>query len=304
MLILSVINYKGGVGKTSLTANLAAELALRGKKVLLLDLDPQTSLTFSFITPESWQKQFADTRTIKNWFDAMTKGQSLDIKSLAFKPKRVNAVVTGSVSLIASHLGLINVDLELATELGGASMKQAKRNYLRVHRRLLEGLQTIADDAYDIILIDCPPNFNIVTKNAIVASDCVLIPAKSDYLSTLGIDYLRRSLDQLVSDYNEYAAVSDEEPADPISPSILGVVFTMVQFYGDKPISSLRPSIAQTRKLGLPVFDTILRENKTLFASAPETGLPVVLGRHSSGTYRRVVDEIKEFVTEFERRTA
>jgi len=304
MLIISVINYKGGVGKTSLTANLAAELAFRGKRVLLLDLDPQTSLTFSFITPEAWQKQFAESRTIKRWFDAMAKGEALDICSLAFKPKRVNEVVKGSVSLIASHLGLINVDLELATELGGASMKQVKRNYLRVHRRLLEGLNTIADGAYDVILIDCPPNFNIVTKNAIVASDRVLIPAKPDYLSTLGIDYLGRNLDQLISDYNEYAAVADGDPAEPISPSVLGVVFNMVQFRDDQPISALRPYIAQTRKLGLPVFDAPVRENKTLFASAPETGLPVVLGHHTSGTYRRVVEEIKVFVTEFESRIA
>ena len=59
MEILSVINYKGGVGKTTLTANIAGELAYRGYDVLMIDLDPQASLTFSFIDPEKWRKDFS-----------------------------------------------------------------------------------------------------------------------------------------------------------------------------------------------------------------------------------------------------
>jgi chromosome partitioning protein len=113
----------------------------------------------------------------------------------------------GHLALIPSHLGLINVDLELATQLGGASITQAKRNYVRVHRRLAVGLAEIDQDAFDLVLIDCPPNFNIVTKTAIVASHQVLVPAKPDYLSTLGITYLQRNLNQLVKDFNEYAAL-------------------------------------------------------------------------------------------------
>ena len=57
MQIISVINYKGGVGKTTVTSNLAAELAFRGKKVLVLDMDAQASLTFSFLTPDVWDKE-------------------------------------------------------------------------------------------------------------------------------------------------------------------------------------------------------------------------------------------------------
>jgi chromosome partitioning protein len=65
MKIVSVINYKGGVGKTSLTANLAGELAWRKRKVLVIDLDPQASLTFSFITPDVWEKNFAPSKTVR-----------------------------------------------------------------------------------------------------------------------------------------------------------------------------------------------------------------------------------------------
>ena len=182
MRITSVINYKGGVGKTSVTANLGAELAWRGYNVLLLDMDPQASLTFSFVQPEVWKSDFEQARTIKVWFDSMFEDKPVELAKLIFTPKKVNGEIrdsgkNGHLEMIASHLGLINVDLELATELGGASLQQVKTNYLKVHRRLAEGLKSINADKYDVVLLDCPPNFNIVTKNAIVASDSILIPA-------------------------------------------------------------------------------------------------------------------------------
>jgi chromosome partitioning protein len=90
MKIVSVINYKGGVGKTALTANLAAELAWRGKRVLMIDLDPQTRLTFSFILPDIWERQFSGIadpdRTTKTWFesfDATIVGIASEISSFS-----------------------------------------------------------------------------------------------------------------------------------------------------------------------------------------------------------------------------
>ncbi|EGB42332.1 cobyrinic acid a,c-diamide synthase [Escherichia coli H120] len=65
MQIVSIINYKGGVGKTTVTSNLAAELAFRGKNVLVLDMDAQASLTFSFLTPDYWDEHLKNERTIK-----------------------------------------------------------------------------------------------------------------------------------------------------------------------------------------------------------------------------------------------
>ena len=300
MDIISIINYKGGVGKTTLTTNIAGDLALLGYKVLMIDLDPQASLTFSFLKPDEWKEKVADKHTIKNWFSDSKKIRTERFEDLIITPYTVKDSLEnkGKLDLVSSHLELINVDLELATKLGGANMTQVKEQFIKVHHRLLDGINQLPDDAYDIILIDCPPNFNIVTKNAIVASDYILIPAKPDYLSTMGIDYLKNSLDKLVKEYNEYVSIEDSDLDDyePINPQILGVVFTMVQYYGEKPISALRPFIAQTKQLGFDVFEDTLRENKTLFADAAQYGVPVVISKRNSGI--NVIDGINGIVDE------
>lgn len=300
MQIVSVINYKGGVGKTTVTSNLAAELAFRGHKVLVLDMDAQASLTFSFIKPDFWDKHIKENKTIKNWFDCISQGnQTMPLSSLVIKPETVNDVFSdGCLDLISSHLGLINVDLELATLLGGASPSQTQQKYLKVHGKLREELLQLKEtNNYDLVLIDCPPNFNIVTKNALIASDKILIPAKPDYLSTLGIDYLKRSVDDLVRDFNWYA--SKDEVFEEAKPEFLGVVFTMIQITAGSPISAQQQYISQTKRLGVPVFDTMFRENKTIFADAPRDGRPVVLNRYSNGTHSDIVSEIEQFVDEF-----
>jgi chromosome partitioning protein len=302
MRVVSVINYKGGVGKTTLTANLGAELAWRGKQVLLVDLDPQASLTFSFIRPEDWQKNFAEAMTIKSWYDAALKGEKASLGSLVHSPRRVTDVLRGrgKLDLVSSHLGLINVDLELATQLFGATLAQGKRNFLKVHRRLAEGLAEAMFQAYDVVLIDCPPNFNIVTKTAIVASDSMLIPARPDYLSTLGIDYLIRSLRALVGDYNDYVQIEPGNGERTIDPEILGVVFTMIQEYGGGPIQAQRPYIAQTAKLpDIKVFKNYVKRNDTAFADAPLYGVPVVLLHYTSSSHQGVVSGLEGFVNEF-----
>lgn len=303
MQVLSVINYKGGVGKTTLTANIAGELAFRGYDVLMIDLDPQASLTFSFIDPEWWRNEVASVRTIKNWFSTKKKYREKNFNKLIISPESVNDVLDGrgKLDLLSSHLELINVDLELATQLGGVDVQTIGEQYIKVHRRLKEGLDQIPNVAYDYVIIDCPPNFNIVTKSAIVASDYVLIPAKADYLSTMGIDYLQSSVKKLVKDYNDFCRAHNDEDDDEyelINPEIIGVIFTMVQFYGGLPISACRQYIDKTRDLGFPVFDNYMRENKTLYADAPRYGIPVVLS--NKRTQADVVREIENIVDELE----
>ncbi|MCX9543208.1 ParA family protein, partial [Vibrio cholerae] len=225
----------------------------------------------------------------------------MPLSDLRVRPEAVNKHLEprgGCLDIISSHLGLINVDLELATLLGGASPTQTQKKYLKVHGKLREELNKLALEMnYDVVLIDCPPNFNIVTKNALIASDKILVPAKPDYLSTLGIDYLKSSVEALVEDFNFYA--KKDEDFHEVSPEFLGVVFTMIQITSGKPISAQRQYISQTKRLGVPVFDSVFRENKTIFADAPRNGMPVVLQSYSNNTHSDIVGEIEEFVGEF-----
>ena len=176
-----------------------------------------------------------------------------------------------------------------------------KKNFISVHRKLADGLQEIRQSGdYDLVLIDCPPNFNIVTKTAIVASDEIIVPTRPDELSTLGIDYLSRSIDGLVAEYNEYANLDQGVEVEEISPSITGIVFTMIQEYGGGPIAAQGAYIARVRARKIaPVFDSYIKRNDTLFASAPQYGVPVVLTGHNNTRHQSVVDGLEEVAAEF-----
>ena len=306
--IVSVINYKGGVGKTTLTANLAAELAHCGKRVLVLDMDAQCSLTFSFVTPDYWDSELGgedgahDDRTIKRWFDGIVDEDREDIglDELVLRDLKVGGHLGdtgGCLHLIPSHLGLINIDLELAYLLSGAAPSRLHQRRARVFGQLRRHLNDYATAAgYDYVLIDCPPNFNIVTKNAIVASHQILIPAKPDYLSTLGIDYLLRSLRTLVAEFNE------DSKSLTIDPDILGVIFTMIQILNGRPIGVQRQYM-RAEAIAVPVFRSTIRENKTIFGDAPEDGTPVVLRSAVREPYTGIVREMKSLAVEFLKRS-
>ena len=102
MKAVSVVNYKGGVGKTTVTANIASEMACRGKKVLVIDLDPQTNLTFSYMKVEHWKEHYEKRGTIKYWFDSL-------IDSTTPMPTFNDLIVKKDIDIICSHLGLNSV---------------------------------------------------------------------------------------------------------------------------------------------------------------------------------------------------
>ncbi|MEV8515472.1 AAA family ATPase [Dactylosporangium sp. NPDC051484] len=296
MSVVSVINYKGGVGKTTVTANLGAELAARGRKVLLIDLDPQASLTYSFYRPAD----FTEQPTIRSWFEAFVVTRTPEpLFRYVLAPHTVNAVVQplgGHLHLIASHLGLVDADLDLAAGLGGARFQRSSPRYLQVYRLLADALTEQPFNAYDVVLIDCPPNFNLVTRTALVASDHVIVPARPDYLSTLGIDLLRNRLSQLVEDYNSVAE-------HPINPEITGVVYTMVQYTPSGPLASQRSSIEETTRIEMPVFDQTIRDNKSAVTEAGNRSVPAVLAPPGSAAIENLRYELQQLTSEFLART-
>ncbi|WP_370968773.1 ParA family protein [Amycolatopsis sp. cg9] len=284
MRVVAVMNYKGGVGKTTLTANLGAVAASRGLRVLLLDLDPQTNLTFSFYSIDDWHHQLKDNnRTIKQWYEDEVPGRDTPLAGLVVTPERVNKVLDGTggrVDLISSHLGLIDIDLELAARLGGATtIETSKRKFLDLHGCLRHALRDDHFADYDLVLIDCAPNFGIVTKTAIVASEQVLVPAKADYLSTLGLDYLVGNCAELVTQFNDFVNHrGGTQGHRPIDPGILGVVFTMVQIYSQQVTLAQHAYIEEVRlNSRVPVLNSKIRNSPRHFGDAGESGVPAML---------------------------
>jgi chromosome partitioning protein len=286
--VVSVINHKGGVGKTTLTANLGAGLAARGGKVLLVDLDAQASLTVSFFTQSEWSRDLLPARTVKQWFD---DGAPASLAELVASPERVQRVLAptgGRLDLLAAHRDLADIDTEMS-----AALLVDQSRWLTVHSRLLAGLAEPALTGYDVVLIDCAPNFGLIAKNAVAASDLLLIPTRPDYLSVNGIDSLGGKVTGFVEEYNaQLDAVGDDNGRLRRPPA--EVIFTMVQFREGEPIEAQLSYISRVQALGLPTFETTMRDNKSVYGPAPEYGVPVIL----AGTGRALTRELRDLVTE------
>ena len=159
-LVLAIVNQKGGVGKTTTSVNLSAYLALRGKKTLLIDIDPQGNAT-SGIGLE--KKELA-----KTIYDVLINNE--DIKDVIQPTGRKN------LSVCPANIELVGAELELKDLL-------SRENILK------RALLTI-DSQYDFIIMDCPPSLGLITLNALTAADGVIVPIQSEYYALEGLTQL------------------------------------------------------------------------------------------------------------------
>ena len=286
MKVVAIINHKGGVGKTTLTANLGAGLAARGSRVLLIDLDSQASLTVSFFTQNEWTDELLPTKTIKHWYDGLSTGDAMeDPTELLSSPPRVLGKLrrgSGHLDLIAAHRDLADVETALA-----ARLLSEPEHFAPLHSRLRSALTHKSLAEYDVVLIDCAPNFGLIAKNAVAAADMLLIPTKPDYLSTNGIDSLGLKIRDFTDEFNDHGQGQIARPP-------AAVVFTMVQSHDGEPIEAQRSVISRIEARQVPTFETTMRDSKAVYGPAPEHGVPVIL----AGTGRAATRELREMVSE------
>ena len=176
--IISIVNQKGGVGKTTTAINLAAALAILNKKVLLIDLDPQGNASTGFGIALS-QRQ-------KTIYEILIG--ECDIEQALIPTKFSDLkIITSTVDLSACEVELVGVE---------------KREYLL--RRALKNLV----HNFDYILIDCPPSLGILTINALTASDSVLIPMQCEFFSLEGLSHLLTTLDLIKDNLNHHLTIT------------------------------------------------------------------------------------------------
>ena len=168
--VISLVNQKGGVGKTTTSINLSASLAVEGKKVLLVDLDPQGNAT----TGVGFNKGDID----KSIYDIFNNTATMEEVILKTKFKNLD--------LLPSSLQLAGIDIELIER--GREDPTFQRS-----AQLLNSVNSIKD-VYDYVIIDCPPTLGLITTNALVASDSVIIPVQCEFYALEGITQLLNAI--------------------------------------------------------------------------------------------------------------
>ncbi|BDD07375.1 ParA family protein [Aureibacter tunicatorum] len=219
--VISIINHKGGVGKTTTTLNLGKALAQNSSKVLMIDMDPQGNLSqiCNIHTPEV---QVVDAILDENKLPAIFVSENLYISP--------------------SNLELVDAELALAMKANGV---------YRLKRSISSIINT---KEFDYVLIDCPPSLNVLTQNAMVASNDLIITVEPTYLASNGLDRVLDVVEEIKQDINHELNVA-------------GIVFTMV----DKRLAIQRDIKDQVSTLfgkDIPIYKTVIHRSVSLQEAA------------------------------------
>jgi chromosome partitioning protein len=249
--IIAVANQKGGVGKTTTTINLGAALSEMGHKVLVVDLDPQGNASTG-LGIEVDDRQYTT-------YELLLDDVALDDVVLG--------TTTENLSLIPATVDLSSADIEL--------MANEKRSFL-LHDALRQ--HAIDQFGFDYILIDCPPSLNLLTVNAMVAANSVLVPLQSEFFALEGLSQLMMTIREV------------RQSANP-KLRIEGVVLTM---YDKRNNLSQQVEADARDNLGDLVFRAVIPRNVRV-SEAPSYAVPVLsydTGSKGAEAYRALADEL------------
>ncbi|MBK7949793.1 MAG: ParA family protein [Deltaproteobacteria bacterium] len=244
--VLAVVNQKGGVGKTTTAVNLAACLAASERPTLLIDTDPQANASSAY----------GISRPERQIYDALVDGVPLTHCAVETELETLHVVPAGR-DLVGAEIELVSMEA---------------REY-----RLAQAIAAIGD-AYEIILIDCPPSLGLLTLNALTAADAVLIPLQGEYYALEGLANLVATIELVKGQLNPRLRIQ-------------GIVLTMV----DPRANLSRQVEAEVRgHFGEKVYRTRIPRNIRL-SEAPSHGQPILLyDIHSKGAvaYTKLAEEL------------